>query len=169
MVLSGVGASGDVVRPSLGGGPVRGVLEGRGAAGDVPPTPTDQDQLLLSLRKEPRALVQKATLDTEEWQEPGEEKLLQARRLSLMWRTLGIQLRNSGLASQDKDSTTSESAEERRERAFVELASQCQAVICCRVTPKQKALIVALVKKYQNVVTLAIGDGANDINMIKSG
>uniref|UniRef100_A0A8D1CSJ8 Phospholipid-transporting ATPase n=1 Tax=Sus scrofa TaxID=9823 RepID=A0A8D1CSJ8_PIG len=126
------------------------------------------DQLLLSLRKEPRALVQKATLDTEEWQEPGEERLLQARRLSLMWRTLGIQLRNSGLASQDKDSTTSESAEERRERAFVELASQCQAVICCRVTPKQKALIVALVKKYQNVVTLAIGDGANDINMIKT-
>uniref|UniRef100_A0A8C3WUT0 Phospholipid-transporting ATPase n=1 Tax=Catagonus wagneri TaxID=51154 RepID=A0A8C3WUT0_9CETA len=103
--------------------------------------------------------------------EPGEERMtfLQARRLSLMWRTLGIQLRNSGLASQDKDSNTSESAEERRERAFVELASQCQAVICCRVTPKQKALIVALVKKYQNVVTLAIGDGANDINMIKSG
>lgn len=28
---------------------------------------------------------------------------------------------------------------------------------------------MALVKKYQNVVTLAMGDGANDINMIKSG
>ncbi|KAM5308870.1 phospholipid-transporting ATPase IK isoform 5-T5 [Glossophaga mutica] len=56
----------------------------------------------------------------------------------------------------------------RRERAFVELASRCQAVICCRMTPKQKALIVALVKKYQNVVTLAIGDGANDVNMIKT-
>ncbi|XP_036914129.1 phospholipid-transporting ATPase IK-like [Sturnira hondurensis] len=55
-----------------------------------------------------------------------------------------------------------------RERAFVELASRCQAVICCRVTPKQKALIVRLVKKYYNVVTLAIGDGANDVNMIKT-
>lgn len=54
------------------------------------------------------------------------------------------------------------------EKAFVELASSCQAVICCRVTPKQKALMVLLVKKHKNAVTLAIGDGANDVNMIKS-
>ncbi|XP_040096073.1 phospholipid-transporting ATPase IK isoform X2 [Oryx dammah] len=129
------------------------------------------DQLLLSLRKEPRALVQNVNVDPlESWQEPGEERVdfLQARRLSLMWRTLGIQLRSSGLAPQQEDSKTLKSAEERRERAFVELASRCQAVICCRVTPKQKALIVALVKKYQNAVTLAIGDGANDVNMIKT-
>ncbi|XP_057564031.1 phospholipid-transporting ATPase IK isoform X2 [Hippopotamus amphibius kiboko] len=129
------------------------------------------DQLLLSLRKEPRALVQNVSLDGgESWQEPGEERtdFLRARRLSLMWRTLGIQLRGTGLAPQDEDSKARESAEERRERAFVELASRCQAVICCRVTPKQKALIVALVKKYQNVVTLAIGDGANDVSMIKT-
>ncbi|XP_072804175.1 phospholipid-transporting ATPase IK [Vicugna pacos] len=129
------------------------------------------DQLLLSLRKEPRALVQKVTLDTEEsWQELGEGRMdfLQARRLSLLWRTLGIQRKTPGLASEDKDSNSHESPEVRREQAFVELASQCQAVICCRVTPKQKALIVALVKKYQNVVTLAIGDGANDVNMIKT-
>uniref|UniRef100_A0A5F8H3X5 Phospholipid-transporting ATPase n=1 Tax=Monodelphis domestica TaxID=13616 RepID=A0A5F8H3X5_MONDO len=56
----------------------------------------------------------------------------------------------------------------RRERAFVDLATQCQAVICCRVTPKQKALIVQMIKKYQKVITLAIGDGANDVNMIKT-
>nr|KAF6479138.1 hypothetical protein HJG59_001265 [Molossus molossus] len=73
----------------------------------------------------------------------------------------------TGLVLQNKDSTP-ENPEVWRERAFVELASRCQAVICCRVTPKQKALIVALVKKYQNVVTLAIGDGANDVNMIKT-
>lgn len=69
---------------------------------------------------------------------------------------------------QGRDPDSHEGPEVRRERAFVELASQCQAVICCRMTPQQKALIVALVKKYQNVVTLAIGDGANDVNMIKS-
>ncbi|XP_065774599.1 phospholipid-transporting ATPase IK isoform X7 [Muntiacus reevesi] len=129
------------------------------------------DQLLLSLRKEPRALVQNVNVDPlESWQEPGEERVdfLQARRLSLMWRTLGIQLRSSGLIPQHEDSKTLRIAEKQRERAFVELASRCQAVICCRVTPKQKALIVTLVKKYQNVVTLAIGDGANDVNMIKT-
>ncbi|XP_072100623.1 phospholipid-transporting ATPase IC-like isoform X2 [Mobula birostris] len=57
---------------------------------------------------------------------------------------------------------------EEREQAFVELACQCQAVICCRVTPKQKALVVQLVKKYKRTVTLAIGDGANDVNMLKT-
>ncbi|XP_009068081.1 PREDICTED: phospholipid-transporting ATPase IK, partial [Acanthisitta chloris] len=54
------------------------------------------------------------------------------------------------------------------EKAFVDLASSCQAVICCRVTPKQKALIVQLVKKHKKATTLAIGDGANDVNMIKT-
>uniref|UniRef100_A0A7M4ER09 ATPase phospholipid transporting 8B3 n=1 Tax=Crocodylus porosus TaxID=8502 RepID=A0A7M4ER09_CROPO len=54
------------------------------------------------------------------------------------------------------------------EKAFMNLATSCQAVICCRVTPKQKSLIVQLVKKHKNAITLAIGDGANDVNMIKS-
>lgn len=43
----------------------------------------------------------------------------------------------------------------------------CQTVICCRVTPLQKAQVVRLVKKYKQAVTLAIGDGANDVSMIK--
>lgn len=43
----------------------------------------------------------------------------------------------------------------------------CQTVICCRVTPLQKAQVVQLVKKYKQAVTLAIGDGANDVSMIK--
>ncbi|NXJ13106.1 AT8B3 ATPase, partial [Odontophorus gujanensis] len=54
------------------------------------------------------------------------------------------------------------------EKAFVDLATSCQAVICCRVTPKQKALIVQMVKKHKKATTLAIGDGANDVNMIKT-
>ncbi|KAG8594118.1 hypothetical protein GDO81_001085 [Engystomops pustulosus] len=55
-----------------------------------------------------------------------------------------------------------------REYAFVDLATKCQAVICCRVTPKQKAMIVQLVKKHKKATILAIGDGANDVNMIKT-
>lgn len=46
-------------------------------------------------------------------------------------------------------------------------ACMCQTVICCRVTPLQKAQVVQLVKKYKQTVTLAIGDGANDVSMIK--
>ncbi|KAG8519165.1 Phospholipid-transporting ATPase IK [Galemys pyrenaicus] len=126
------------------------------------------DQLFLSLRKEPRVLIQSAE---ESWQELGEQRadFLQARRVSQIWQLLGMQHRSSRLAPQDQELNGSKNFEAQRERAFVSLALKCQAVICCRVTPKQKALIVALVKKYQNVVTLAIGDGANDVNMIKSG
>ena len=54
------------------------------------------------------------------------------------------------------------------ELLFLEVASSCKAVICCRVTPLQKALVVDLVKRHKKAVTLAIGDGANDVSMIKS-
>ncbi|CAM1330633.1 ATP8B2 (predicted) [Pycnogonum litorale] len=54
------------------------------------------------------------------------------------------------------------------ERLFLAVASECKAVICCRVTPLQKALVVDLVKRYKKAVTLAIGDGANDVSMIKT-
>lgn len=53
------------------------------------------------------------------------------------------------------------------ERLFLEVVTQCRSVICCRVTPLQKALVVELIKKYKHAVTLAIGDGANDVSMIK--
>lgn len=52
--------------------------------------------------------------------------------------------------------------------AFMELARQCQSVLCCRVTPGQKADVVNLVRKYTDSVIMCIGDGANDVNMIKS-
>ncbi len=41
------------------------------------------------------------------------------------------------------------------------------AVLCCRVSPKQKQEVVSLVRREKpSVKTLAIGDGANDVNMI---
>ena len=40
-------------------------------------------------------------------------------------------------------------------------------MICCRVSPLQKALVVRLVKDGLGVITLAIGDGANDVSMIQ--
>jgi phospholipid-transporting ATPase len=44
----------------------------------------------------------------------------------------------------------------------------CKAVICCRVSPLQKALVVKLVKKSTTAPLLAIGDGANDVSMIQA-
>ena len=68
---------------------------------------------------------------------------------------------------------------------LLELAIHCKAVICCRVSPLQKALVVKLVKKnVDDSITLAIGtyrlslltnshscgigDGANDVSMIQA-
>ncbi|PON66864.1 P-type ATPase, subfamily IV [Parasponia andersonii] len=53
------------------------------------------------------------------------------------------------------------------EEELFELASKCSVVLCCRVAPLQKAGIVALVKKRTVDMTLAIGDGANDVSMIQ--
>ncbi|GAA5923616.1 hypothetical protein JCM1841_001303 [Sporobolomyces salmonicolor] len=50
---------------------------------------------------------------------------------------------------------------------FLDLTTQCAAVVCCRVSPSQKALTVKLVKEGKNAMTLAIGDGANDVAMIQ--
>ncbi|KAI5332197.1 hypothetical protein L3X38_022326 [Prunus dulcis] len=50
---------------------------------------------------------------------------------------------------------------------FLQLAVNCASVICCRVSPKQKALITRLVKEHTGRTTLAIGDGANDVGMIQ--
>ena len=42
-----------------------------------------------------------------------------------------------------------------------------EVVLCCRVSPQQKADVVLMVKKrLPDKSTLAIGDGANDVSMI---
>jgi len=50
---------------------------------------------------------------------------------------------------------------------FLSLGTQCSAVICCRVSPSQKAQTVKLVKDGCNAMCLSIGDGANDVAMIQ--
>lgn len=53
------------------------------------------------------------------------------------------------------------------ERLFFRLAQLCGVVLACRVSPEQKRLMVRLVKKHTSSITLAIGDGANDVSMIQ--
>ncbi|EGW35453.1 uncharacterized protein SPAPADRAFT_132524 [Spathaspora passalidarum NRRL Y-27907] len=52
---------------------------------------------------------------------------------------------------------------------FLELCIQVDSTICCRCSPSQKANMVSAVRNLnKKAVTLAIGDGANDIAMIQS-
>nr|XP_055025598.1 probable phospholipid-transporting ATPase VD isoform X2 [Misgurnus anguillicaudatus] len=53
------------------------------------------------------------------------------------------------------------------QESFMELACCCRSVICCRSTPLQKSQVVRLVRDKLKVMTLAIGDGANDVSMIQ--
>jgi phospholipid-translocating ATPase len=51
---------------------------------------------------------------------------------------------------------------------FHELAVLADSVICCRASPSQKAqLVKSIRKRVKKSITLAIGDGANDIAMIQ--
>jgi len=52
-------------------------------------------------------------------------------------------------------------------RDFLDLCASCQSVICCRVSPIQKAEMVELVQESTGAISLAIGDGANDVAMIQ--
>ncbi|KAJ6245375.1 putative phospholipid-transporting atpase [Anaeramoeba flamelloides] len=52
---------------------------------------------------------------------------------------------------------------------FLEFGKRCVSVICCRVSPLQKAQVVDLVREnVKNSKCLAIGDGANDVSMIQA-
>ncbi|OAD74275.1 hypothetical protein PHYBLDRAFT_177452 [Phycomyces blakesleeanus NRRL 1555(-)] len=51
---------------------------------------------------------------------------------------------------------------------LLQVALLCKSVVCCRVSPLQKALVVEMVRKGRNAVTLAVGDGANDVSMIQA-
>ncbi|KAG0256950.1 hypothetical protein DFQ27_005390 [Actinomortierella ambigua] len=50
---------------------------------------------------------------------------------------------------------------------LLDVGQRCKSVICCRVSPLQKAKVVSMVKRGLDVMTLSIGDGANDVSMIQ--
>ena len=50
---------------------------------------------------------------------------------------------------------------------FMFICESVDVVLACRVSPKQKADIVNMIReRFPNKVTLSIGDGANDVSMI---
>ena len=54
------------------------------------------------------------------------------------------------------------------EKLFWELIKNSRSLICCRASPMQKCEIVNFIKNHTKDITLAIGDGGNDVNMIKA-
>jgi phospholipid-transporting ATPase len=54
------------------------------------------------------------------------------------------------------------------EKRFALLGVRCYAVVACRVSPAQKADVVTLIRRFRGAIGLAIGDGANDVSMIRA-
>jgi len=78
----------------------------------------------------------------------------------------GIEVETLALVIDGKSLTFA--LEKDMEKLFLDLAIMCKAVVCCRVSPLQKALVVKLVKRHLKSILLAIGDGANDVSMIQA-
>jgi phospholipid-transporting ATPase len=53
------------------------------------------------------------------------------------------------------------------EELFMDATDTCMTVICARVTPSQKARVVDMSRRWRRCITLAIGDGGNDVSMIQ--
>lgn len=52
-----------------------------------------------------------------------------------------------------------------KDRIF-KLGLYAHSVVCCRVSPKQKAEVVKIAKDHKKWICLSVGDGANDVPMI---
>ena len=53
------------------------------------------------------------------------------------------------------------------EKEFIEISNKAVSVVCCRVSPLQKSDVVRIMKKHHpDTISLAIGDGGNDVSMI---
>ena len=52
---------------------------------------------------------------------------------------------------------------------FLAIGQVCRSVVACRLTPLQKQMLVSMVKTHSapRAITLSIGDGANDVSMIR--
>ena len=51
---------------------------------------------------------------------------------------------------------------------FLDLCLQSKTVICSRTAPNIKSFVVRTVKKrFKDIITASVGDGANDVPMLK--
>uniref|UniRef100_A0A8C0C175 Phospholipid-transporting ATPase n=1 Tax=Buteo japonicus TaxID=224669 RepID=A0A8C0C175_9AVES len=91
--------------------------------------------------------------------------ILSLNRLSTDMQDYGLIIDGAALSLIMKPRQDGSSANYRE--LFLEICRNCSAVLCCRMAPLQKAQIVKLIKlSKEHPITLAIGDGANDVSMI---
>lgn len=66
------------------------------------------------------------------------------------------------------DGATLTLALEHCQKEFIDASKDCEAAVCCRVSPTQKSRIVEAVQRHTEYRVCAIGDGGNDVGMIQT-
>ncbi|ORX86604.1 phospholipid-translocating P-type ATPase [Anaeromyces robustus] len=89
------------------------------------------------------------------------------KALSSFWAEDGTDISGNPYSLVIDGQSLKHALESRSKALLLELSCRCKAVICCRVSPLQKAKVVQLVRKGLGAMCLAVGDGANDISMIQ--
>ena len=80
--------------------------------------------------------------------------------------SMNTKIKSFGILIDEKALRTINDDEE-IQKIFLDIAKDASSVICCRVSPIQKSQVVKMMKNYdKDGVTLAIGDGGNDVSMI---
>lgn len=110
------------------------------------------------------------TLDRHILDEPEMERRMSTNSFASLARRLST--RDRGKVEEKEvgiiiDGASLHHAIEDHSELFMALSDHTKVVICCRVTPLQKALVVRLVREKRKSMTLAIGDGGNDVSMIQ--
>ncbi|XP_057581810.1 phospholipid-transporting ATPase VD isoform X2 [Hippopotamus amphibius kiboko] len=107
------------------------------------------DTILKELQKKDPVSPEQASLSEDLHQPPGPQDSGLRAGLIITGKTLEFALQES------------------LQKQFLALTAHCHAVVCCRATPLQKSEVVKLVRSCLRVMTLAVGDGANDVSMIQ--
>jgi phospholipid-translocating ATPase len=97
--------------------------------------------------------------------EETKKQLTQA--IERFWDAFGVPKNGADLALVIDGTSLKYALEPECKQLLLELGCRCKSVLCCRVSPLQKALVVRLVKEGLGAMCLAIGDGANDVSMIQ--
>ncbi|KAL3900317.1 MAG: hypothetical protein SGCHY_001422 [Lobulomycetales sp.] len=87
--------------------------------------------------------------------------------LAMFWDAAGVPLRSESHALIIDGESLNFALDDQCRDFLLELACRCKSVICCRVSPLQKAKVVSLVRGGLSSMCLSIGDGANDVSMIQ--
>ncbi|EGR28497.1 phospholipid-translocating p-type flippase family protein, putative [Ichthyophthirius multifiliis] len=100
-----------------------------------------------------------------------DEKIIRKELMEIQWRRFKYckenKIRKCFLIEGDALTKVFDERNPDLKKRFVQITKECESVVCCRVSPTQKAQVVRSIKQQLGKVTLAIGDGANDVNMIQ--